>query len=137
MSRQITDGRARRDDEPSWWRAPGTSETTGTTPEPALPVTSTERTTPMNGSPLTRFLGGSPASVFVRLLFVSLIVGAFLMWLDIRPSEVLYAVERLLRRVWNLGFGAIREVAEYILAGAVLVVPVWLVIRLLSMRSAR
>src|SRR3989442_11945200 len=32
---------------------------------------------------LNRFLGGSPGGVFLRLLFVSLIVGAFLMWLDI------------------------------------------------------
>jgi hypothetical protein len=137
MAGQITDRRPRRDDEPSWWRAPVSPEVIDAGSEPAPHLTTPERNDPMNGSALTRFLGGSPTSVFLRLLFVSLIVGAFLMWLDIRPSEVLYAVERLLWRVWNLGFGAIREVAEYILAGAVLVVPVWLVIRLLSMRGTR
>jgi hypothetical protein len=82
-----------------------------------------------------RFLGGSPVSVFVRLLFVSLIVGALLMWLDIRPMDVFLSIERLFRRVWNLGFDAIREIGEYIVAGAVIVVPVWLVVRLMSMRG--
>jgi hypothetical protein len=66
---------------------------------------------------LNRFLGGSPGGVFLRLLFVSLIVGAFLMW--------------------HLGFDAIREIADYVLAGAAIVVPVWLVLRLMNMRSAR
>lgn len=108
----------------SWWRTPPDGE------EPMdLNVA--------NQSSLNRFLGGSPLAVFVRLLFVSLIVGAFLMWLDIRPIDVIYSVERLFRRIWNLGFDAVREIFEYIIAGAVLVVPIWLVIRLMNMRSAR
>ncbi len=98
---------------------------------------SAEQEPQMNESALQRFLGGSPAAVFVRLLFVSLIVGVFLMWLDIRPGEIFYALERFVGRIWNLGFESIREVMSYIIAGAVLVVPVWLVIRLLNMRGAR
>ena len=88
-------------------------------------------------TPLTRFLGGPPGSVFLRLLFVSLIVGAFLMWLDIRPWDVFLGLKQLADRIWSLGFDAIREVADYILAGAVLVVPVWLVLRLMNMRNGR
>jgi hypothetical protein len=86
---------------------------------------------------LHRFLGGSPAAVFVRLFFISLIVGVFLMWLDIRPYEIFRAIERLFERLYNLGFDAIREVFEYVLAGAALVVPIWFVARLLSQRPAR
>ena len=92
---------------------------------------------PRTVTPLTRFLGGPPGSVFLRLLFVSLIVGAFLMWLDIRPWDVFLGLKQLADRIWNLGFDAIREVADYILAGAVLVVPVWLVLRLMNMRNGR
>ncbi len=44
---------------------------------------------------LERFLGGSPASVFVRLLFLSLIVGFFLVWLDIRPIDVLIGLRNM------------------------------------------
>jgi hypothetical protein len=86
---------------------------------------------------LNRFLGGSPGAVFVRLLFVSLIVGAFLMWLDISPADIFRAITDLINRIWGLGFDAIRVVADYILAGAAIVVPVWLVLRLLNMRNAR
>ncbi len=90
---------------------------------------------PQEDTALTKFLGGPPGSVFLRLLFVCLIVGAFLMWLDIRPWDVFLGLKQLADRIWNLGFGAIREVADYILAGAVLVVPVWLVLRLMNMRN--
>jgi hypothetical protein len=88
-------------------------------------------------TPLNRFLGGSPGGVFLRLLFVSLIVGAFLMWLDIRPWDVFLGLKQLVDRIWGLGFDAIREIADYIVAGAAIVVPVWLVLRLMNMRNAR
>jgi hypothetical protein len=91
----------------------------------------------MNQSALQRFLGGPPAAVFIRLLLVSLIVGALLMWLDIRPGEVFAAIERFFRRILNLGFDSIREIGSYLVAGAVIVIPIWLVIRLLGMRGAR
>ena len=81
---------------------------------------------------IARFLGGPPLSVLARLLMLSLIVGALLMWLEIHPAEIIYNVERLFRRLWNLGFGAVRVVLEYVIAGAVIVVPIWLVLRLLN-----
>jgi hypothetical protein len=81
---------------------------------------------------LARFLGGPPLSVLARLLMLSLIVGALLMWLDIHPMEVIDSVERLLRRLWNLGFGAVRVIAEYVIAGAVVVIPIWFILRLLN-----
>jgi hypothetical protein len=84
-----------------------------------------------------RFLGGSPAVVFIRLLFVSAIVGAVLMWLRIRPIDIILNVEDLFRRLWSLGFDSIREIGDYILAGAVIVVPIWLIMRLLNVRNFR
>lgn len=81
-----------------------------------------------------RLLGGPPIAVFMRLLFVSLVVGALLMWLDIRPFEVFYALRRLVDRLWYLSWDSIRAVLDYVIAGALLVVPCWLVLRLLSYR---
>ena len=95
---------------------------------------------PMPASPsnvLQRFLGGPPISVFVRLLFVSLIVGALLVWLNIHHYDVFFWIQRFFNRLWMLGWDAVREVAEYVLAGAAIVVPVWLVLRLFNMRGAR
>ncbi len=112
--------------------APKTPPTWPTTGQPPSP--SHARSRPQETA-LTRFLGGSPGGVFLRLLFVSLIVGAFLMWLDIRPLDIFRGLRQLVDRIWGLGFDAIREVADYILAGAAIVVPVWLVLRLMNMRN--
>ncbi len=79
-----------------------------------------------------RFIGGSPGMVAARLLVVSLVVGALLMWLDIRPYEVFYALERLFYRISRMGFAAIREIIDYVLVGALIVIPIWFVLRMFS-----
>ena len=91
----------------------------------------------MASSALQRFIGGAPTAVFLRLLFVSLVVGALLVWLDIRPFEIFNALQRFVNRLWMMGWDAVRDVAQYILSGAVIVIPVWLVMRLFSMRGAK
>jgi hypothetical protein len=117
------------------------SEPPGSTPEtPPGWATTAPRTPagpplPQPDSALTRFLGGSPGSVFLRLFFVSLIVGALFMWLDIRPVDILRGITDLFNRLSRLGFDAVREVFNYVLVGAAIVVPVWLVLRLMNMRG--
>jgi hypothetical protein len=86
-------------------------------------------------SDLERFLGGSPSAVLARLVFLSLIVGFFLVWIDIRPIDVLISLRHMVERFWAAGFDAIREILEYVAAGAAIVVPLWLALRLLNMRS--
>lgn len=81
---------------------------------------------------LENFLGGSPLAVAIRLFFVSLVVGALLMWLELRPIDILRGVQSFIDRIYQLGFGAVKELASYVLAGAVFVVPAWLVLRLMS-----
>jgi hypothetical protein len=81
-----------------------------------------------------RFIGGSPGMVVVRLLVVSLVVGAILMWLDIRPYEVFHAIERFFYRISRMGFAAVREMIDYVIVGALIVVPIWFVLRLFNMR---
>ena len=101
------------------------------------PARPPESSPPMAESSLTRFLGGSPSAVLLRLVFLSLLVGALLMWLDIRPYDIITGLERFLRHIWAMGFDAIREAGQYVLAGAIIVVPVWFVLRLFNMRGAR
>jgi hypothetical protein len=92
---------------------------------------------PYTESALHRFLGGSPGAVVMRLFFISLIVGALFMWLDIRPADILRAISDLIDRISRLGFDAVREIVNYVLVGAAIVVPVWFVLRLLNMRGDR
>lgn len=90
----------------------------------------------MADTKLARFIGGSPIEVFARLLFVSLVVGALLVWLDVEPLALFRGLRRLVERLWGLGFEAVNEVGRYILVGAMVVVPVWLALRLISARKA-
>ncbi len=106
---------------------PGWTDTRGAVaPDAQTPLT-----------PLTRFLGGSPANVAMRLFFVSLIVGALFMWLDIRPADIFRGITDLFNRISRLGFDAFRELINYVLVGAAVVVPIWLVLRLLNMRGGK
>ncbi|BCP51698.1 hypothetical protein K32_03150 [Kaistia sp. 32K] len=85
----------------------------------------------MNG--LQRFMGGSPAQVLLRLIVISLVVGIVLSALGLSPYDIIQKAEQMVWRIWNMGFGAIEWIWKYFLLGAVIVVPVWIVIRLLNL----
>ena len=54
------------------------------------------------------------------------------MWLDIRPYEIFSALERFFYRISRMGFAAVREIIDYVIVGALIVVPVWFVLRLFN-----
>ncbi len=89
----------------------------------------------MNG--LQRFMGGSPAQVLLRLVVLSLVVGIVLSALGVTPFEILDRLEVFVRRIWNMGFGAIGWVWNYFLVGAVVVIPIWIILRLLNIGRGR
>jgi Family of unknown function (DUF6460) len=85
---------------------------------------------PMANDVLGRILGGSPLGVLVRLVLLSIVVGFILRAAHIDPRDIFYNLEELVRRVWELGLEPLRWLWQYFLVGAVIVIPVWLVIRL-------
>jgi hypothetical protein len=78
------------------------------------------------------FLGGSVLGVLVRLIVLSIVVGVVLSALGITPQNIFYQFNNLLQRIYDLGFGAIEAVLGYLILGAVVVVPVWLISRLIK-----
>ncbi|WP_288192059.1 DUF6460 domain-containing protein [uncultured Phyllobacterium sp.] len=83
---------------------------------------------------MNRFLGDTPGRVLLKLILVSLFVGVIMNAFNWSPLDILYGFENFARRVWNLGFGAIERFAGYFLLGAVVVVPSFIILRLLSYR---
>lgn len=81
---------------------------------------------------LQRFMGGSPAQVLLRLIVLSLIVGVVLSAIGLSPADLVERARLLVLHIWNMGFGAIAWIWTYFLLGAVVVVPIWIVIRLLK-----
>ena len=78
------------------------------------------------------FIGGSPMGVFIRLVVLSLVVGVILSALGITPQNFFFQINVLLQRIYDLGFGAFQSVIEYLLLGAMVVIPVWLIARLVK-----
>jgi hypothetical protein len=79
---------------------------------------------------VNRYLGGSPLSVLVRIILLSILVGVILSAIGLDPRDIWNSVERLIRSVWDMGFDAFVWLWRYFLLGAVIVIPIWLIVRL-------
>jgi Family of unknown function (DUF6460) len=90
---------------------------------------------PSNNDAVSRFFGGPPLSVIFRLVLLSILIGVILEVLGLDPWNIIQSLRTLFLRIWDMGFDAIRWLWRYLLLGAAVVIPIWLITRLL--RSSR
>jgi hypothetical protein len=83
------------------------------------------------------FFGGPPLSVIFRLILLSILIGVILQVLGIDPWNIFDSLRRLVLHVWDMGFDAVRWLWRYLLLGAVIVVPIWLIVRLMRVAQDR
>jgi hypothetical protein len=76
--------------------------------------------------------GNGVIAVILRLAVISLIVGIILSALGINANNLFASLGMFARRIYNLGFGAVDWIVQYLLVGAMVVVPIWLVARILG-----
>ena len=93
--------------------------------------------TPTTNNYVARFFGGPPLSVIFRLVLLSILIGVILEVLGLDPWNVIDSLRSLVLRIWDMGFDAVRWLWRYLLLGAALVVPVWLVMRLMGIARGR
>ncbi len=86
---------------------------------------------------IARFVGGSPMAVLLRLVVVSFVVGFLLDAFGLDPANLVGEVVRAARHVFQYGFTNLREFGRMLLTGAMVVVPVWVVLRLLESGRGR
>ncbi|WP_128292123.1 DUF6460 domain-containing protein [Afifella aestuarii] len=86
---------------------------------------------------MTRFLGDSPFRVLLRLIVLSVIVGLVLSVLNVHPFDIYYWAERFVMRVYHMGFTVFSDAFGYFLFGALIVVPIFLIMRLFSVMGGR
>ena len=86
---------------------------------------------------IIRFLGDTPMRVGVKLVVLSVIAGVVMSAVGWTPRTIYDGIVRFFQSLWDLGFDAIYSSLEYLLLGAAVVIPAFLVIRLLSFRSPR
>ncbi len=75
---------------------------------------------------------GSVLGVLLRLAIISIVVGIVLSALGITPRNIVHHMDVLARRIYNMGFGAIWSAFKYMMLGAIVVVPIWLIVRLVG-----
>lgn len=85
---------------------------------------------------LDRFLGDTPVRTVVKLLVVSLAVGFLMSVFGLEPMDLWVWFKRSVIELWRSGFAALGSFARFIVIGAFVVVPVFLVIRILSWRKS-
>jgi Family of unknown function (DUF6460) len=89
----------------------------------------TER--PMANNYLNRLFGGPPLSVIFRLILLSILIGVILEVIGLDPWNIIESLKRLVLHIWDMGFDAVRWLWRYLLLGAAVVVPIWLVVRIM------
>jgi len=76
--------------------------------------------------------GGNPLAVLLRLALISILVGVVMKALGIDLSNFFQRINELLRNIYDLGFEAFDWLFEYLLLGALVVVPIWLIARVVG-----
>jgi hypothetical protein len=79
-----------------------------------------------------RFFGGPPLAVIGRLILLSILVGVILAAIGLDPLHLIESIQQLVIHFWNMTFAAISWLWRYFLLGAVIVLPIWLLIRLVK-----
>jgi hypothetical protein len=93
--------------------------------------------TTMSNEAVNRFFGGSPLSVIFRLVLLSILIGFVLHAFGFNPFNILESIRSLIEALWNMGFDAIHWLWRYFLLGAVVVIPIWLVVRMVNTPRGR
>lgn len=79
-----------------------------------------------------QFFGDSVTGTIIRLVLLSIVVGIVFSALGITPFNIVERLELLIRRIADLGVDTIRWAFNYFLLGAIVVIPIWLVMRLMK-----
>lgn len=91
----------------------------------------------MSNDTVTKIFGGTPLAVLGRLVLLSILVGVILSALGLDPFDIIHSIERLIRSIWNMGFDAFRWLWRYFLLGAVIVIPIWILMRMFNAPRGR
>ena len=90
-----------------------------------------------SASPVNRFFGGSPLAVIFRLVLLSILIGFILRVLGLDPLNLIRSLRDLIQSIWDMGFDAIVWLWRYFVLGAVIVIPIWFVVRLVRAPRGR
>jgi hypothetical protein len=85
---------------------------------------------------LNRFLGDSPLRTVVKLVIICVVVGFVMSALGLYPMDILNWIRHVFRELWRSGFATLGKVGDYLLLGAAVVIPAFIVLRILNWRKS-
>jgi hypothetical protein len=83
---------------------------------------------------VNRFLGDSLGRTIVKLIVVSLIVGFVMKIFGWRPIDLIDNVRHFILDLWHTGFAALGSVGDYLILGATIVIPLFILFRIFNYR---
>ena len=83
---------------------------------------------------MKNLLGSTPGSTIIKFIIISMCVGAFLAWSGLTPRTLLYNLQYGFEALFGVGMDAFKNLFQYFLYGAVIVLPIWVLTRVLSKR---
>jgi hypothetical protein len=89
------------------------------------------------GGGVSRIFGGSPIGVLMRLALLCVIVGLVLDQLDINALQLFRMAVDWIEDLIRNSADVIKLIGRYFLIGACVVIPIWILMRVLRLGSGR
>jgi hypothetical protein len=83
-----------------------------------------------------RLLGDTPGRTAVKLLILSVVVGFIMSMMGLSPWDLVRFIDNGIRELWHSGFRALGRIGDYLLVGAMIVIPVFIILRILNWRKS-
>jgi hypothetical protein len=83
---------------------------------------------------VNRFLGDTVGRTIVKLVVISILVGMVMNVFNIFPLDIVYAFRDFIVNLWEKGWAALGRFGDWLVLGAMVVIPVFILLRLLNYR---
>jgi Family of unknown function (DUF6460) len=84
---------------------------------------------------MERFFGGNPLAVVLKLAIICVVVGIVLNVIGVDPTDLLRGIPDIMRAISQLGWDWVEWVFRFFVLGAIIVVPIWVIVRVVRMLS--
>lgn len=84
----------------------------------------------------SRLLGDTPARTIIKLVILSVVVGFVMSMMGVSPWDLVRFVDNGIRDLWHSGFRALGRFGDYLLVGAMIVIPAFIILRVLNWRKS-
>jgi len=77
----------------------------------------------------------STFQIIWKLVVVSLLVGIALDYFDVSPVDLIHDIPQTMGRIYDAGVRVVEWGGKYVLLGAIVVVPAWILMNLSSIKD--